>query len=155
MQIHLSRPAAACTAALAAFLFCAPPAARAQSGVETKLTVGIFSRSFLVQSFYRSEAWKSKMQELMTTRNAAAVNSDSLKVDQIDRQLAEAQTLAQRQLAGEAPLTNIFDLLKSAWPAIAREAKVDIIVEPPLYVNPGSALVDVTPIMVRHLNRRE
>jgi hypothetical protein len=155
MQIHLSRTAAACLTALVAFLFCAPPAARAQSGVENKLTVGIFSRAYLVQSFYRSEAWKKKMQELMVARNQAAVNSDSLKVDQIDRELADLQTLAQQQLSGAAPLTNIYDLLKTAWPAIAREAKVDIIVETPLYVTSGSALVDVTQIVVRYLNKRE
>lgn len=155
MQIHLSRTAAACLTASVAFLFCAPPAVRAQSGVESKLTVGVFSRAYLVQSFYRSEAWKKKMQELISARNEAAVNSDSLKVDQIDRELADMQTLAQRQLSGAAPLTNIYELLKAAWPAIAKEAKVDVIVEPPLYLVPGSALVDVTPIMVRYLNKRE
>ncbi len=154
MPMQLSRAAAACTAALAAMLFWAPPAACAQSGVETKLTVGIFSRSFLVQSFYRSETWKKKMQELMTARNEAAVSSDSLKVDQIDKELSNLQALAQRQLSGDAPLTNILDALRNSWPAIARDAKVDIIVESPLFVTPGSALVDVTPIMVRYLNKQ-
>jgi hypothetical protein len=155
MQIHLSRTAAACLTALVAFLFCAPPAARAQSGVENKLTVGVFSRAYLVQFFYRSETWKKKMQELMNARNQAALNSDSLKADQIDRELADLQTLAERQLSGAAPLTNIYDLLKPVWPAIAKEAKVDLIVESPLYVTPGSALVDVTSIIVRYLNKRE
>jgi hypothetical protein len=155
MLTHRFRTAAVCAAALTALLFCAPPPARAQSNVESRLTVGIFSRSFLVQTFYRSNVWKKKMQDLMSARNEAAVASDSLKVDRIDRELANMQSLAQRQLTGDAPLTNIYDALKNDWPAIATEAKVDIIVEPPVYLTPGATLVDVTPVMVKHLGKRD
>jgi hypothetical protein len=151
MNIRYSRTAAVCASALTVCLLLAPPAARAQSGVERKLTVGVFNRMILVQAFYRSDAWKAKVQELMNARNAAAVASDLLKVDQLDRELADMQTLAQRQAAGEAPLKNIYDALKSSWPAIAKEANVDIIVESPVYLVPGSVLVDVTPVMIKRL----
>lgn len=127
---------------------------RAQSNIESKLTVGIFNPSFLVETFYRSEVWKKKVQDLMSARRNAAVASDSLKVDQIDQQLTGMQSLAQRQLAGTAPLTNIYDALKNDWPAIAAEAKVDIIVEPPIYLVPGATLTDVTPVMVKYLNKQ-
>lgn len=154
MQIHLSRATAVCAAALTACLLWAPTAARAQSDVEKKLTVGIFNRVFLVQTFYHSDTWKAKIQELMNARTEAALASDTLKVDQIDKQLGTMQAFAQQQLAGNAPLTNIYDALKSDWPAIAREANVDVIVETAIYVVPGSVLVDVTPVMVKHLNKQ-
>jgi Skp family chaperone for outer membrane proteins len=150
---HRFRAAALGAAALIACLACLPPAARAQSGVEKKLTVGVFNRVYVVQTYYRSGAWRAKLQELMNARNAAAISSDSLKVEQLDKQLAALQTLAQEQLAGTAPLTNIYDALKGEWPAIAREANVDVIVEPPLYLVPGSVLVDVTSTVVKHLNK--
>jgi len=153
MSIHRIRAVAIGAAALAAGLIWAPSAARAQTDVENKLTVGIFNRPYLVQAFYHSAAWKAKLQELMNDRNDAALASDSLKVEQIDKQLMAMQTLAQQQLAGTAPLTNIYDALQGEWPAIAKEAGVDVIVEPPLYLVPGSVLVDVTPVMVRHLNK--
>ena len=74
----------------------------------------------------------------MSARRNAAVANDSLKVDQIDQQLADMQSLAQRQLAGTAPLTNIYDALKNDCGRQSRpEAKVDIIVEPPIYRCPG------------------
>jgi len=153
MSIPRFRVAVLFATALAACLVWMPAAARAQSGVERKLTVGIFNRILLVQAYYRSAAWRAKMQELMNTRNDAALGSDSLKVEQLDKQLAAMQTLAQEQLAGAAPLTNIYDALKGEWPEIAREANVDVIVEPPLYLVPGSVLVDITPQVIRHLNK--
>jgi len=153
MSTHRSRLAALGAAAATACLLSLPGVARAQSGPETKLTVGIFNRAYLVQAFYRSAAWKTKLTELVTARNDAAVASDSAKADQIDKQLADMQNLAQRQLAGTAPLTNIYDALKGEWPAIAQEAKVDVIVDSPLYLVPGSVLTDVTPVVVKHLNK--
>ncbi|HTX65028.1 MAG TPA: hypothetical protein VMD31_04600 [Opitutaceae bacterium] len=152
MSTHRSRAFALGAAVVAACLLSMPAVARAQSDVERKVTVGIFNRAYLVQTFYRSAAWKAKLTELVAARNDAAVAGDSVKTDAIDKQLADMQSLAQRQLAGAAPLTNIYDALKGEWAAIAREAKVDIIVEPPLYVVPGSVLTDVTPVMIKHLN---
>jgi hypothetical protein len=154
MKLHTFRAASVSAVALLALsLFCSP-GARAQGGVEKRLTVGIFSRAYLVQAFYRSEAWKAKMQSLAVQRNQAAAASDISTVDRVDKELNDAQTLAQRQLAGTAPLTNIYDVLKDQWAAIAQEAGVDIIVEPPLYITPGSALIDVTPVIVKHLAKR-
>ena len=153
MSTHRSRLAALCAAAATACLLSMPGVARAQPGPEQKLTVGIVNRSYLVQAFYRSPAWKARLTELVSARNEAAVASDSAKADQIDKQLADLQSLAQRQMAGTAPLTNIYDALKGEWAAIAQEAKVDVIVEAPLYLVPGSVLTDVTPFMIRHLNK--
>lgn len=85
-------------------------------------------------------------------RNKAAAASDNATVDRIDRELADLQTLAQRQLAGDASLKNIFDLLKGDWPAIAKETGVDIIVDAPLYQGPTVRVIDVTPAVVKRFN---
>ncbi len=153
MNHHLFRAAFAPAAALFVLCLAGFPQARAQD-IEKKVTVGVFSRAYLVQAFYRSDAWKTKMQSLVEQRNQAAAASDVSAVDRLDKQLSDAQTLAQRQLSGAAPLTNIYDALKDQWAAIAKEAGVDVIVEPPLYVTPGSVLTDVTPVMVKHLAKR-
>ncbi|MDD2762567.1 MAG: hypothetical protein PHE83_01180 [Opitutaceae bacterium] len=125
------------------------PPTRAQSGPETKSTVGTFSRPMIAQVFYRSELWKEQVRTLAGEQNEAARAGDAAKVDQIDRQLNAMQALAQKQLSGDIPLKNIYDLLKAEWPAIAQEAGVDLIVEPPLYQAPGARVVDVTPFIVK------
>lgn len=139
------------TAALFVLPLWYSPSARAQSGPSRELKVGTFVRAYLVQAFYRSAAWQKHVQELVEKRNKAATASDIDTVDQIDNQLAGMQSLAQRQADGQAPLTNIYAVLKDDWAGIAKEAGVDVIVEPPLYLEPGSALHDITAVVVRHL----
>ena len=131
-----------------------PPSASAESAVEAKITVGIFSRMTVVQVYYRSAAWKAKLQAKAQELNAAAVAGDGTKVDEIDRELKAMQALAQKQLTGGAPLTNILELLKDDWPAIAKEAGVDMIVDTPLYQATGARVVDVTPALVRRLQAK-
>jgi Skp family chaperone for outer membrane proteins len=128
--------------------------ARAQFSPETKLSVGVFSRALVVQAFYRSAAWNAKVQTVIDQRKRAVAEGDAVKLDAIDRDLNDMQTLAQRQLTGEASLKNILDHLRAAWPAIAKEADVDIIVDSPIYLVPGVAVTDITPIVVKHLAGR-
>ncbi len=123
----------------------------AQAGPEHELRVGTFSRAYVVTAYYSSAAWKQKVQDLVAQRNRAAAASDLTTVDQLDEKINGLQQLAQSQLAGQAPLTNIYKVLQPEWPAIAKEAGVDVIVESPLYLVPGSALQDVTAIVLRHL----
>jgi hypothetical protein len=140
--------------ALAGLLCCLPLPIRAQFGPETKLSVGVFSRSLVVQTFYSSAAWNAKLQAMIKERENAATNGDAAKIDQIDRELAVMQTLAQKQLAGDVSLKNIYDQLKADWPAIAKEADVDIIVESPVFLTKGVAVTDVTPFIVKRLSAR-
>jgi hypothetical protein len=135
--------------ALVGLLFGSPPPARAQAGPEARLTVGIFSRATIVQVFYRSEMWKARMQAMAEEQNKAVTAGDASKADQIDRELNTMQARAQKQLIGDAPLKNIYDLLQAEWPAIAKEAGVDMIVEMPLYQATGVRVVDVTPFIVK------
>ena len=135
------------------FLGLAVPA-RAQFGPETKLTVGVFSRSYVVQAFYRSAAWNAKLQAMIDQRNKAVTAADGDKLDAIDRELNAMQTLAQRQLAGEASLKNILDQLAPQWAEIAKEADVDVIVESPVFIEPGAGVTDVTRFIVKRLSAR-
>ncbi len=132
----------------------AAPAARAQFSPETTLRVGVFSRALVVQAFYRSPIWNAKLQATLDERNKAVAAGDAAKLDVIDRELNEMQSLAQRQINGDASLKNILDPLTAEWPAIAKEAGVDIIVERPIFLAPGSGVTDVTPNIVRHLTGR-
>jgi hypothetical protein len=141
--------ATAIAATFIALLVALPAAARAQPAPEAKVTIGIFSRTMVVQVYYRSEIWRAKVQAMGEERNKAASAGDNAIVDRIDQELTALQALAQRQLAGEASLKNIYDVLKSDWPAIAQETGVDIIVEAPLYQGPGVRVTDVTPAIVK------
>jgi hypothetical protein len=154
MNFHLFRAASATVFAFAALCLLGPPAAFAQASLPSKLVVGVYNRTYLVQAFYRSPAWAAKMQALMEERNKAAGGTDLDAVDRLDKELANAQALAQKQLAGEAPLKNILDALKGQWAAIAQETRVDLIVSEPVYAGPGAAFVDVTPAMVKHLTAK-
>ena len=151
MKFHPPRAVLALALAVAALPLVAPPAAFAQASVPSKLVVGVYNRTYLVQAFYRSPAWAAKMKRLAEERNAAAAASKLDEVDRLDKELADAQALAQKQLAGEASLKNILDPLKPQWAAIAQETGVDLIVQEPVYAGPGAAFVDVTPAIVKRL----
>jgi len=141
--------------ALVGLLCCSAPRACAQAGPEARLTVGVFSRSMVVQLFYRSEVWKAKMQTMAEEQNKAVTAGDASKADQIDRELNAMQARAQKQLTGDAPLKNIYDLLQAEWPAIAKEAGVDVIVEMPFYQATGVRVVDVTPFIVKRFSLKK
>ena len=125
--------------------------ARAQFGPETKLSVGVFSRSLVVQAYYRSAAWNTKVQAMIDQRNQAVSSGDVGKLDSIDRELNAMQTLAQKQMSGDAPIKNILDQLEPDWPAIAKDADVDVIVEAAVYLAPSAGVTDVTPYIVKRL----
>ena len=127
---------------------------RAQFGPETTLRVGVFSRALVVQAFYRSAIWNAKLQTMLAERNQAVKGGDAAKLDAIDRELNDMQSLAQRQVNGDAPLNNILEPLAAEWPAIAKEAGVDIIIERPIFLTPGSGVTDVTPFIVRRFTGR-
>ncbi|HUJ43052.1 MAG TPA: hypothetical protein VLW52_05530 [Opitutaceae bacterium] len=155
MQTHSFPTAFARALSVGALLVGFLPGIRAESGVEFKVTVGVFSRAPVVEAYYRSAAWKARMQAKIQEGNQAAVAGDGTKADQIDREINAMQALAQKQLTGEAPLKNILDLLSADWPAIAKEAGVDMIVETPLYQAMGARVVDVTPAIVKRLQAKQ
>jgi len=117
-----------------------------------KVTVGIFSRGLVVQSFYRSATWKAQAQAMVEKRNEAASKGDLGMVGQLDQELEFYSKLPLEQMAGKAPLKNIYEALKNAWPAIAKEVGADMIVETPLYQSSSAHVVDATPAITRYLS---
>ncbi len=122
------RPAALCTLILAA---CQPPE-----------RVGVFHRPSVVVAFYRSELWLRQVRERKSAMEAAKKAGDRRKAAELDRWGRDAQRLAHRQLAGKAPIGNIWEALQPLLPEVAARAGVSrVVLDPP----PGAETVDVTP----------
>lgn len=139
-------------AAWIALLLCMVSFVHAQTPPAAKSTVGIFSRAAVVQVYYRSAVWKAKMQAMIDNRNKAVAANDVATADRFDQEFAATQALAQKQLTGEAPLTNIYEQLAPEWPAIAKEAGVDIIIDTPIYQTMSARVIDVTPFIFKRLS---
>jgi len=122
------------------------PAVPASPGVR----VGTFQRGSLIMAFYRSASWSAKLSELMNQRNQAATSGDLATIDQIEGRIRAMQELADQQLAGKAPIDNIYEQLKPMWAEIAREANVQLIIFDPMYIAPNTSLVDITPYLLKH-----
>ena len=121
------------------------PAAPVAMGV----SVGTFQRGSLIVAFYRSAFWHAKLSELMGQRNQAATTGDLATVDRIEGQIRAMQELGNKQLAGNAPIDNIYEQLKPMWAEIAREANVQLIIADPLYLDPAAPVVDITPYLLK------
>ena len=121
------------------------PAAPAPTGMR----VGTFQRGSLIMAFYRSAFWSAKLSDLMVQRNQAATKGDLATIDQIEGRIRVMQELADKQLAGKEPIDNIYEQLKPMWTDIAREANVQLIIYDPLFLAPGTSLVDITPYLLK------
>ena len=103
-------------------------------------------------------AEKSKANELLQkSLNKARGENGELegKVKELEAKGAQAQELAHLQLAGKAPLDNIMAHLEKGLPGVAKEAKVPVIVEKPLYQAEGTELVDVTALLTKLLPEKQ
>jgi hypothetical protein len=123
----------------------AAPATPAPAGVR----IGIFNRNGLVLTFYRSAFWNAKLTDLMGQRNKAAAGGDIATIDKIEGEIQTMKELADKQLAGKAPITNIYEQLAPQWADIAREANVQLIVDDPLFLAPNAPVVDITAFIVK------
>ncbi len=111
--------------------------------------IGVFKRTDVLVAFYGSEIWDQHVKDLMKQREAAKAQGDEKKVKEIEAQGAKSQEYAHRQLAGEAPLDNIFEHIRDELPAVAKEANVSVIVEKPIHKTADVELVDVTEQLVK------
>lgn len=150
MHQRFVRPMSFCAIALLTVFLCGPAASAGRAApaaapaATAGVKVGTFHRGNLIMKFYRSAHWEATMTGLMEQRNKAATASDLATVEKIEAQIREMQQLAERQLAGKAPITNILEQLKPQWAEIARETGVQLIVEDTLYLAPNTPLVDIT-----------
>jgi len=74
----------------------------------------------------------------------AKAANDTAKIEQLDTWGGTQQEMAHKQLMGEAPLTNILDVLTPAFPSIADKAQVSVVASDLLFAGPSVEKVDVT-----------
>jgi len=113
--------------------------------------VGVFKRTELLVAFYKSAAWSQHLKDLAKQREEAKAKGDAKRVKEIEEQGASSQKHAHLQLAGKAPLDNIFEHIRGKLPALSKKAGVVVIVEQPPYNTADVELVDVTELLVKLL----
>ncbi len=114
--------------------------------------VGVFDERSLVLAYYRSSASNDMVKAKMEEMKVAKASGDSAKVAALEKWGTDQQELAHRQLAGQAPITNILEYLKPVLPEVAQAAGVDIIPGSTLYLGPRVEKVDVTDLLVARFN---
>ncbi len=106
--------------------------------------VGTFNKQSVVVAFYRSPQWAETLKAKRAELEAAKKANDTKKAEDLKAWGGAQQELAHRQLAGEAPITNILEALTPAFSEIAQKAQVAIIVSDLVYSSPAVQNVDVT-----------
>ena len=114
--------------------------------------VGVFDERSLVVAYYRSSAGKDLVKAKMEELKVAKAAGDSAKVAALEKWGTEQQELAHRQLAGQAPITNILEYLKQFLPDVAQAAGVDVIPGSTLYLGTRVEKVDITDLLVARFN---
>jgi hypothetical protein len=123
--------------------------------VAQNVKVGTFHKASIVVAFYRSQMWadtlKPKLAELQEAKNA----NDTKRVQELESWGNNHQETAHQQLAGTAPITNILEALRPAWPDIARKAQVPLIVADLPFADNTIETVDVTGLLLDWLKADE
>jgi hypothetical protein len=117
--------------------------------------VGTFHKPSIVVAFYRSPLWAENLKVKTAEMAAAKTAHDTKKVQELDAWGKAQQETAHQQLAGEAPITNVLEALASAWPDIARKARVAMIVADLPYADSSVEKVDVTDMLLDWLKADE
>ncbi len=88
------------------------------------LRVGTFHQPSVVVAYYRSPLWAQIMKAKMAEMEAAKKANQTSKVQELEAWGQSHQEQSHHQLSGEAPITNILEALKPAFPEIAAKAQV-------------------------------
>ena len=123
----------------------------AQCGVAQTVKVGTFDRSSIVVAFYRSPMWSAVVQEKKTEMQQAKAANDQKKIDELNKWGGDSQELAHRQLAGEAPIDNILEMMKPMLATVEAQAKVASIMPEVPGTDKTAATVDVTDLLLDQL----
>lgn len=105
--------------------------------------VGTFDRQAIVVAYYSSPLWKATLKEKQQAMDEAKRAHDSLKIEALNAWGAESQELAEKQVAGEAPITNIIEALQPAFQEIERTDNLSSVVPAPS-PDPKLQTIDVT-----------
>jgi hypothetical protein len=144
MRLILNLAAVGLAALLGAAPLCAQPK-----------RIGTFDKRSIVVGYYRSQLWADILKAKRAEMAAAKKANDTKKIEELAPWGGAQQELAHRQLAGEAPITNILEALAPAFPEIARKAQVASIAADPPPANAEVQTVDVTDLLLDWLKADE
>lgn len=119
------------------------------------LRVGTFHQPSIVVAYYRSPQWAAILNSKLADKDQAKKANDSKKVDELEAWGKAHQEQSHRQLAGEAPITNILEALQPAFPEIAKTAHVAAIVPDLPYSDSTVEKVDITDALLDWLKADE
>jgi len=123
----------------------------AQCGVAQTVKVGTFDKASIVVAYYRSPMWSAKLNAARAERDKAKAAGDQKRVDELSKWGQDQQELAHKQLAGEAPIDNILEMMKPMLAAVAAQAHVTAIVPEVPEANKTAVRVDVTDLLLDQL----
>ncbi|MGA2438233.1 MAG: hypothetical protein ABSF57_06940 [Acidobacteriaceae bacterium] len=123
----------------------------AQCGMAQTVKVGTFDKTSIVVAFYRSPMWSAKINAALAEREKARAAGDQKRVDELSKWGQDQQELAHKQLAGEAPIDNILEMMKPMFAAVAAQAHVASIVPEVSGADKTAATVDVTDLLLDQL----
>lgn len=112
---------------------------------------GVFDKQSVVVAFYRSPQWAEITKAKVAELDAAKRANETAKVQELETWGATHQELAHRQLAGDAPISNILEVLAPGLPEIARRAGVNLIAPDLAFAEPPVQTVDLTDLLLTYL----
>jgi DNA-binding winged helix-turn-helix (wHTH) protein/TolB-like protein len=112
------------------------------------IKAGTFHEPSVVVAFYRSPRWADVLKVKQAELAAAKKAGETQKVQELQGWGDAQQELAHRQLAGEAPITNILEALAPQLPELARKAGVALIAPSLPYADRTVQTVDVTDLLL-------
>ncbi len=131
-----------------------PPAGKGERG---RLRVGTFDSRALPIAYANSEVFRRELAKLMEEHKKAKAAGDTERVKKLEEQGKAGQVRFHEQGFSTGRVDNILEHIKDKLPAIAREAKVDLIVSKwdVVYQDPAVEVVDVTELVVKPFNPNE
>lgn len=124
---------------------------------EVKLRVGTFDSRLVAVAYARSDAFRDHLAELQAELAQAKAKGAVQRVKELEAQGPALQRLIHKQGFSTWPIDNILATIEKKIPALAREARVDLIVSKwdLVYQDPTAGFVDVTPALVVLFNPDE
>jgi hypothetical protein len=126
-----------------------PLPARAQAA--STMATGTYESQELVIANYKSALFAERLKVLKAQCEDARRQGDTERVRQFEKEGGALQDRAHKQLAGEAPITEILEALRPHFPEVAKAAGVGAIVSDFVWKDPSFKTVDLTDRLVQKL----
>ncbi|MEN8207802.1 MAG: hypothetical protein ABFR50_00975 [Candidatus Fermentibacteria bacterium] len=145
------------TAATAMLLLSVLTASAAQEPVETGTLIGVFDSRCVAFAYYRSEEFMIMINQQKADYEAALLDGDSVRAEELGILGPQMQQLAHEQLFSTADIDDIISMIEFELPGVAEEAGVDIIVNSwdIIYKDETVQFVDVTDLLVEFFDPTE